>query len=263
MTLPALVLAGRRGPRDTLAAAHGVTHRALLPVAGVPMLVRVWRALEGADRIGPISVCFDAAERLAELDELRGPIERTALRVRSCASSPSHSVARVLEEDGAPLLVTTADHALLTPRMVDAFAAEASLGDADLLVGVVARSRVERQHPTVSRTWVPVRGDSFTSANLFAFLTPRARRIAERWADAEAHRKRPWRLAASLGPSLLFGLALRSFALREGFERVSRALGAVIRPVALPFPEAALDVDDASDLALAERLLGAREAVNR
>ena len=37
------MLAGRRGPRDALAEAHGVSHRALLPVDGVPMLLRVLR----------------------------------------------------------------------------------------------------------------------------------------------------------------------------------------------------------------------------
>src|SRR4029453_16464860 len=44
----ALILAGRRGPQDPLAVSRGATHRALLPVAGVPMLVRVVRALRAA-----------------------------------------------------------------------------------------------------------------------------------------------------------------------------------------------------------------------
>ena len=37
----ALVLAGRRGPDDALAAAAGAPHRALLDVHGTPMLERV------------------------------------------------------------------------------------------------------------------------------------------------------------------------------------------------------------------------------
>ena len=41
----ALILAGSRGPDDPMARAAGVSHKALLPVAGVPMLLRVVEAL--------------------------------------------------------------------------------------------------------------------------------------------------------------------------------------------------------------------------
>ncbi|NJM91716.1 MAG: hypothetical protein HC861_02805 [Rhodospirillaceae bacterium] len=37
----ALILAGSRGPDDPMAKAANVSHKALLPVAGVPMLLRV------------------------------------------------------------------------------------------------------------------------------------------------------------------------------------------------------------------------------
>ena len=41
----ALVLAGQRRGTDPMAAAAGLSHKALLPVAGVPMLLRVLAAL--------------------------------------------------------------------------------------------------------------------------------------------------------------------------------------------------------------------------
>ena len=46
----ALVLAGSRDEGDPLARAQGVRHRALLRGAGVPMLLRVVRALQQTDR---------------------------------------------------------------------------------------------------------------------------------------------------------------------------------------------------------------------
>ena len=54
--LDALVLAGRRGGDDPLATSRGVSHRALLPVGGVPMLLRVVQALQGAKNIARIHV---------------------------------------------------------------------------------------------------------------------------------------------------------------------------------------------------------------
>ena len=57
---------------------------------------------------------------------------------------------------------------------------------------------------------------------------------------------------------LLF--ALGRLDLDAAFDRVSRAAKARVRPVRLPFPEAAIDVDRPADLALVSRILSRREA---
>ena len=60
----ALVLAGSRGGKgDDLAAAQGEQHRALIPVRGVPMLVRVIRTLRAAPSVGPLIVSIDDPPR--------------------------------------------------------------------------------------------------------------------------------------------------------------------------------------------------------
>ena len=59
-----LVLAGRRGAADPLAENQGSTHRALLDVCGVPMLLRVVRALEASGRVGRLVVSIDDPEDL-------------------------------------------------------------------------------------------------------------------------------------------------------------------------------------------------------
>ena len=90
--------------------------------------------------------------------------------------------------------------------------------------------------------------------------TPEARRVAAFWIRAEQFRKRPWRLVAALGPMavLLFGLGRLD--LDAAFARISRAAQARVRPVRLPFPEAAIDVDRPADLALVSRILSQRDA---
>ena len=55
----ALVLAGQRRGTDPMAAAAGVSHKALLPVAGVPMLLRVVSALRSTPGIARIVVSID------------------------------------------------------------------------------------------------------------------------------------------------------------------------------------------------------------
>ncbi|MGH0032663.1 MAG: NTP transferase domain-containing protein [Myxococcota bacterium] len=256
----ALVLAGRRDTSDPLAAAAGVSHRALLPVGGVPMLVRVLRALRGARGIERVHVSIEEPGALRRDTELARAIDAGWLVVHTSRDSPSKSVLAVLEsEPDESFLVTTADHALLTPEMVDHFVAAAEASDADLAVGFVAASLLQRRYPQSTRTWLRMRGEAWSGANLFAFRTPRSHAAARFWVRAEQHRKRPWRLVAAIGPGLLVAWALGRLDLNAALERASARLGARVRAVAMPEAEAAIDVDRASDLELATSILAARE----
>ena len=249
----ALVLAGSRGTTDPLAQQQGVQHRALLEIDGVPMLLRVVRSLRAASRIDGIALSIDDPAALSAVPELAA----NGVEVHCSLSSPSRSVLDVLERraDAGKLLVTTADHPLLTPEIIDHFAAADDGSSADVLVGVVARSLLREHFPDSTRTWLPLRGDRYTGANLFAFRTPEARRAARFWLRAERFRKRPWRLASVFGPGTLLAFALRRLDLDAALERVSQAMQARVEAVRLPFAEAAIDVDRPADLALVSRIL--------
>lgn len=255
----ALVLAGRRGPQDPLAVSRGATHRALLRVAGVPMLVRVVRTLRAAG-LARLHVSIDAPELLDAEPELAALRASGALRVHASADSPSKSVAAVLAADGVlPCLVTTADHPLLTPAMLEHFLGAACASGADLSIGMVSETVVRAQQPETQRTWLRLRGEAWSGANLFAFCTPQARRAADFYVRAERFRKQPWRLVAAIGPSLLLLYALRRLDLDGALARGSRSIGAELRAVRMPQAEAAIDVDREGDLVLAEKILCARE----
>jgi GTP:adenosylcobinamide-phosphate guanylyltransferase len=259
----ALVLAGSRGGAgDDLATAQGQRHRALIPVRGVPMLVRVIRTLRAAPSIGKLLVSIDDPSALDDVPELRALVAEGALTLRRSERSPSRSVVAVLESlpAGEPVLVTTADHALLTPAMVEHFTGACRKGDADLRVGLVAASLLQSRFPESKRTYLPLRDDRYSGANLFGFLTPQATRAAEFWVRAEASRKQPWKLALAFGPRALIAFWRRRFDLDAALEQISRVIGARVEAVRMPFAEAAIDVDRAADLALATRILAERDA---
>jgi GTP:adenosylcobinamide-phosphate guanylyltransferase len=257
-----LVLAGRRGPADPLAEAQGTSHRALLEVGGTPMLVRVVRALRATASVERIAVSIDEPAVLDDVPELAALIAEGSLVPHTSRSSPSRSVLAVLETlaGDEKLLVTTADHPLLTRDMIDHFVA--SDADADVLVGVVAASLLRARYPESTRTYLRLRDDAYSGANLFAFRTASAQRAAAFWVRAEQFRKQPWRLASVFGPTALLLFVLRRLDLEAAFERVSRAMGVRVRPVRLPFPEAAIDVDRPTDLVLASRILEERASAH-
>jgi 2-phospho-L-lactate guanylyltransferase (CobY/MobA/RfbA family) len=225
------------------------------------MLLRVVRALRASSGIDSVTVSIDDGRALDEVPALKAALAAGDFRVHRSLDSPSRSVSGALAgcAPDEALLVTTADHALLTPDIVEYFSAEVARSEADVLVGVVSRSTLDTRYPETTRTYLRLREEAWTGANLFCFRTGRARRAAEFWVRAERQRKRPWRLAWAFGPIALILFLLRRLDLDAALERASRAMGARVRAVPLPFPEAAIDVDRATDLALVERILAERE----
>jgi GTP:adenosylcobinamide-phosphate guanylyltransferase len=224
------------------------------------MLLRVVRALRASASVERIAVSIDDPRALDLSPELRELEARGALACHASLPSPSRSVQDALHTHalGDRVIVTTADHALLTPKIIEHFAACADACNADLAVGVVAEAVIRAAHPSTTRTYLRFRDGGFSGANLFAFRSPDALRAAEFWVRAEAFRKQPWRLASAFGPMTLLLFALRRLRFEEALDRASRAIGCRISGVPLPFAEAAIDVDRPSDLDLVSRILAAR-----
>src|SRR5690606_5828758 len=105
------------------------------------------------------------------------------------------------------------------------FRGGAAASGADLAVGVVLASRFRPRFPAVRRTFVPLRDDGVTGANLFLFRTPAAQGAARFWRRAEALRKRPWRLVSLFGPVALLRFLARRMDVAEAERRVSAAIG--------------------------------------
>jgi hypothetical protein len=143
--------------------------------------------------------------------------------------------------------------------MVEYFCERAAAAAADVVVGTVRASVLRARHPGVRRTLIRLRDDGFKGANLFAFMTPAGARAAEFWQRAEQFRKRPWRLVSVFGPVSLALFLLRRLDLEGALVRVSRAIGARIAAVEMPFADCAIDVDGPADVALALRILAERE----
>ena len=256
----ALVLAGRRTSGDVVADASGLRHRALLPIAGVPMLERVVGALDASGRFESIRVSSDDPELVRGTPALAALADAGVLGFHRSASSPASSVADFFEnrEVASPVFVTTGDHPLLTAEVVSWFVEAASASRADFLVGLVPATVYRRRFPDQPRTFIPLRGEKYSGANLFFLRTPRASAVARFWTRAEAHRKSPWKLVGVFGAGTLLRFAMGRLDLAAALERASSIIGASIEAVELPFAEAALDVDKEADRLAVEAVFAAR-----
>lgn len=244
----ALILAGSRpGALDPVAEAEGVAHKALVLIDGRPMLSHVVTALReaGIERIG-VSASDPAVRDLAL---------RLGCEVFATGTGPSASVAIGLDALGAPLLVTTSDHALLKAEWVRDFLNDTAPGS-DVAILLARREAIEAAMPGSRRTYLRFADGHWSGCNLFLLATDRAGLAIETWKMVEADRKRPWRIAARLGLGMLVGYALGRLTLASAIARLGRRIGVTASLVAARDGLAAVDVDKPSDLADARRIIG-------
>lgn len=254
----AIVLAAGRGPGDPLARAYGVTHNCLLPVGGVPMLRRVVDALRTHPSVARIAISIDDPSVVPAALGASGP-DVTVLP--SADSAPASALAAIEAVDRRwPVLLTTADHALLDRAMLDHFLSASEGAGADLAIGLASAETILAAHPDARRTFLRFGRDRVSGCNLYGLTSGRALAALELWRALDRDRKRPWRIVRAFGLGALLRYALGLVDLDGAMALASRRLDLQARAVLMPFADAAVDVDKPADKELVEAILKGKEA---
>jgi GTP:adenosylcobinamide-phosphate guanylyltransferase len=249
----AFLLAGSRPSGDPLAKSMMIGHKALIPIAGEPMVMRPLRALLASPEVANVIVL---TQDPADLRPVLPDDDR--ISIRSSSGTIAQTISQQLADHAAqfPILVATADHALLDPAMVAEFTAKAE--GADLAVAVVESRNLLARFPQSNRTWLSFKGGRYSGANLFSFSSPKVLPAVGRWGAVEQDRKKGWRLLWALGPALLLGAVLKLRTVQQTASTIGRKLGLDIRVIEMSNPMAAIDVDKPADLALVEDIVAGR-----
>ena len=253
MKYTAVVLAGSRPGRDAFAAQFGTDIKALVAIRGEPMVRRPVRALLASESIGQVIVLSQAPERIAAVLS-----SNPRLSLRESSGTIAQTLLGLIDDPAIawPLLVTTADHALLEPAMIEQFTRGAS--KADIAVGVVEQRILLQRFQDAQRTWLKFRGGAFTGANLFALRSPKVAPGIRLWRSVEQDRKKGWRVIAMAGPLTLAGAVLRLLTIDGVIRRLGRKLGLNAKVVRLTNPLAGIDVDKPADHTLVEAILAGK-----
>lgn len=254
------LLAGQRPGRDLLARGFRREFKAVIPINGRPMIAWVLDALLNSRRIGRIVIISQDSHILSD-PMLVQYATNPRIAVHTGKAGISQSIMSIAGQSTLPwpMMVTTADHPLLTTRMIDDFHARSA--GSDLSVAMVARQTVLARYPESSRTWLRFSDDGYTGANLFALRSPATWNALQLWAGAEQDRKKAIRLFARFGPKLAFRAITRTITGPDGIALAGRRLGIEAQLVALDDADAAIDVDKWSDYRQAEAILSARDDV--
>ena len=251
-----IILAGKRPGKDRVAEAAGVACKSFAPIDGRPMVHRVLDALAAAKQVGPLILC-GPSQSLIELEpKLKARLETGEVKWIESHATPSLSTYHALQAfpENKPVLVTTADHALLTPQIVDYFCGEALRLQCDVALGLAKYDDVMSAFPETRRTAIKLKDGAYSGCNLFGFLNPRSDRAAQFWRQIEQERKKPLRMIRIMGWRTIVRYLFGRITLDNGLEEFSNKMQLKVRAVLLPFPQAAIDVDTVDDWHFVQRL---------
>lgn len=255
----ALLMAGSRGPTDPVASYCGISHKALADIAGEPMVEHVLRTLAAAREVARIIAVIEAPALIEALPTARQLIAEGRLEVTTAAPSPSQSVTKVLDAYSPyPALVTTADHPLLTTAMITDFIAKIP-PNVDVAALVAREDTIRAEYPETRRTYFRFSDEAISGCNLFALPTPRGRNAMTFWRKLEQDRKKPWKMAYSLGLGTLLNFALRRLTVDMTAAAIGKQADVRAALVRTRYAEAAIDVDKPDDLHLVTRIVTRRQ----
>jgi len=232
--------------------------KALIPIAGKPMIAHVVDALAGSryvEHLVIVALDPDAGAQFA------APVDYVP-DAGSMLGNVEAGVEYVIEHypDVDAALLSGSDVPTITPAIVDAFIEECLRTDHDIYYSIVERSVMESRFPNSRRSYVRLKDKEFAGGDVMLFRRDMTIGHRELWHRLASSRKNALRQAAMFGLWPLLKFVTRRLSLAEAERRACEVLG--VRGHAIPFPhaEVGMDVDKPFQLELVRAELETRAA---
>lgn len=250
-----ILLAGNRPGAEPLSMAANVSCKALVPIAGKPMLYYPLKTLLECDDIGTVWILHQDVHAFDNDAILAPMIANPRVIMHESGLSISSSVASLLSGKAqCPIMLTTGDNVLMSAEMIAHFTAIARGHDA--AVAMVESKILLAEYPQSKRTWLKFRGGNWSGANMFWFGNrDKVLPILEFWQSIEQDRKKGRKIIGAFGIRFLLASVLRLITLPDALKKAGEKFGANAALVAMPFARACIDVDKAQDISLTEQII--------
>ena len=259
-----LVLAGIRSNSDPVAEFSAKSAKAFAEIAGTPMIERVLATLIASDKFSCIFVSLADPQAVEqEAPQLHHWLKEERVILLESAASPSASVLQALEslDSDQSLVVTTADHPLLTAESVIEFVDAFNHSDAGAVAALTSTDAICARYPGMRRTAMRFSDGNLSGCNLFGFAADSALPIVRFWRQLEQHRKNPLRVVSFLGIGTLLRYRFHRLSLDAALARLTRKTGVNLQAIRLSDPHMGIDVDSVADLQLVTTIIESRQTV--
>ena len=242
LSIVAIVTAGwTQDEADPLVQYSHTQQKALIPIAGKPMIVHVVEALAASRHVKHIVVVALAPDVGVEFPV---PVEYLPDAGGLFANTEAGlEYARTHYPGLDAVFLSSSDVPTITPQIVDGFIDECFSSDHDLYYPVVERKTMESRFPGSRRSYVHLREGDFAGGDIILIrpsLVVNNRELVDKIAHA---RKSALRQARMLGLWTFCKLLTHRLSFADAEKRVHQVLNIRGRVMSFPYAEAAMDVD--------------------
>lgn len=257
MKFDAMVTAGGvPEPGDSLYEFSQGRSKALIDVAGKPMVQWVLDALSDAKEIGNVvivgldeSAGLKCKKPVSYIPNQGGMLDNIRAGARGIAAvNPQAEYA----------LIVSSDIPTITPEMVDWACAQLRPGQDDVIYSVVPKDVMEQRFPNSLRSFTKLKEMEVCGGDMNPVSIPLILSHTGPWEKIAAARKSVVKQAGLIGFDTLLLLLLRQLTLESAGVRVSRNLGLRARAVVCPYAEIGMDVDKTHHLEIVRHALEAQ-----
>jgi len=243
-------------PGDSLYEFSQGRSKALIEIAGKPMVQWILDALSQAEHIGNVVIvglseedgltCKKPLSYVPNQGEMLPNIRAGAKRIVELNPQAEYCV------------LVPSDTPAITGEMVDWVLEQVRVPDDEMLYNVVEKAVMEARFPDSRRTFTRLKDAEVCGGD----VTPVALRVilssGGTWEKLSDARKSPLKQAALVGFDTLLLLLLRQLTIENAAKRASRSLGLRARAQRCPYAEIGMDVDKAHHLEVIRQYLEAK-----
>ncbi|MBN1939870.1 MAG: phosphatase PAP2 family protein [Candidatus Aminicenantes bacterium] len=251
-----IVAGGVPGPKDPIYSETRGGPKTLIPINGKPMVQWVIDALDEAETIGRIVVVgLDEASGLTAVKPLSFFPDQGGLFQNVVAGI--HGLA-ALDPEAEYGLAASGDIPGIRGDMVDWLVRESVSKNLDVHYVIGGREVVDKRFPESRRTFIPFRDGKYCGGGIHVISVNKNIAVPKIWDRLGEARKNPARMAAVIGPKIMFGLLFRRLTVEGVMKAFCRRFRITGRAVFAPYAEMVMDVDKPHHLEVMRRHLSAR-----
>jgi CTP:molybdopterin cytidylyltransferase MocA len=233
--------------------------KAMLPIAGRPMVQWVLDALNAAETVRRIVVVGLGADDTAGLSS-RKEMAFVANQGSLIANTEA-GVKKVGQDENAKhALVVSADIPALEGAHVDWIARACAETDHEIYYGLLSEADMEKRFPGSKRSYFKLKEGKFCGSDINMFSTGLVGHYHPAWHTIVDSRKSILKQASLIGFDTLLIMALGQMTIPEALRRAKTKLGVNGRVLLIPYAEAGMDVDKPRQYELVKRDLESRAA---
>ena len=257
--MDAVVLAGGvPAPGELLYEETQGQHKAMLDIAGKPMVQWVLDALSAAQQVEQVVVVgLTASSGLTCGKPITFIPDQSGMLQNMRAGAQE---VRRLNPQADYVLFVSGDIPAITGEMVDWVVETAMQTNLDIYYNVIKRETMEARFPGSNRTYTRLKDMEVCGGDM---NIGRINLLLDRegpWEALIRRRKNPLAQAALIGFDTLFLLLMRQLTLDSAIERVTKRLGLTGRALVCPYAEVGMDVDKPYQLTLMRDYMASRQA---